>query len=79
MLKLIYLAFIPVITMRLWAEERRSGTVELLLTLPFSELELILGKYFSAWMFLRPSSLRRRWCCRCIAHLYVGSPLTSWC
>ncbi|HMY11278.1 MAG TPA: ABC transporter permease subunit [Turneriella sp.] len=52
MLKLIYLAFIPVITMRLWAEERRSGTVELLLTLPFSELELILGKYFSAFIFL---------------------------
>jgi ABC-2 type transport system permease protein len=52
MLKLIYLAFIPVITMRLWAEERRSGTVELLLTLPFNELELILGKYFSAVVFL---------------------------
>jgi ABC-2 type transport system permease protein len=52
MLKLIYLAFIPVITMRLWAEERRSGTVELLLTLPFSELELILGKYLSAFIFL---------------------------
>lgn len=52
MLKLIYLAFIPVITMRLWAEEKRSGTVELLLTLPFSELELILGKYLSAFVFL---------------------------
>ncbi|MBS0617051.1 MAG: ABC transporter permease subunit [Spirochaetes bacterium] len=52
MLKLIYLAFIPVITMRLWAEERRSGTIELLLTLPYSELELILGKYFSALCFL---------------------------
>ncbi|MBV6492703.1 MAG: hypothetical protein LDLANPLL_00700 [Turneriella sp.] len=52
MLKLVYLAFIPVITMRLWAEERRSGTVELLLTLPFSEIELILGKYFSAFLFL---------------------------
>lgn len=52
MVKLIYLAFIPVITMRLWAEERRSGTVELLLTLPFNEMELILGKYFSALVFL---------------------------
>jgi len=52
MLKLIYLAFIPVITMRLWAEERRSGTVELLLTLPYSEIELILGKYLSALVFL---------------------------
>jgi len=52
MLKLIYLAFIPVITMRLWAEERRSGTIELLLTLPYSEFELILGKYFSALCFL---------------------------
>ena len=42
----------PGLTMRAFAEERRSGTVELLLTLPFSELELILGKYFSALVFL---------------------------
>ena len=52
MIRLVYLVFIPVTTMRLWAEERRSGTVELILTLPFSDLELILGKYFSAVAFL---------------------------
>ena len=72
MLKLIYLAFIPVITMRLWAEERRSGTVELLLTLPFSELELILGKYFSALVFLG-IALATTLVLPLIA-LYVGSP-----
>lgn len=72
MLKLIYLAFIPVITMRLWAEERRSGTVELLLTLPFSELELILGKYFSALIFLG-IALATTLVIPIIA-LYVGSP-----
>lgn len=51
-LKVIYIIFLPVITMRLWAEDHRSGTVELLLTLPMSELDLILGKYLSALSFL---------------------------
>jgi ABC-2 type transport system permease protein len=38
--------------MRLWAEERRLGTVELVLTLPVSLLEVILGKFLAAWVFL---------------------------
>ena len=40
---------IPVITMRLVAEEKRSGTLELLITLPVKDAEVILGKFFGAW------------------------------
>jgi len=37
--------------MRLWAEERRSGTIELLMTLPITPTEAVLGKFFAAWAF----------------------------
>jgi ABC-2 type transport system permease protein len=42
-----YIIVIPVITMKSWAEERKTGTVELLLTMPFTEWDLALGKFFS--------------------------------
>ncbi|WP_018477391.1 gliding motility-associated ABC transporter permease subunit GldF [Pontibacter roseus] len=44
----LFLFLIPAITMRTFAEEKREGTIELLLTKPISDLQLILGKYFAA-------------------------------
>jgi ABC-2 type transport system permease protein len=45
---LVYIMVIPAITMKSWAEERRTGTMELLLTMPFSEWNLVLGKFIAA-------------------------------
>ena len=47
----VYMLLIPAITMRMWAEERRSGTIELLMTLPLSLTQLVLGKYLAAVVF----------------------------
>ena len=47
----LYLALIPAISMRLWAEERNSGTIELLMTLPISTTEAVVGKFVAAWAF----------------------------
>lgn len=43
---------VPAIAMRLWAEERKSGTIELLMTLPIAPWQAILGKYLAAWAFI---------------------------
>jgi ABC-2 type transport system permease protein len=48
----IYLLLVPAASMRLWAEERRSGTIELLFTLPITTTQAILGKFLAAWLFL---------------------------
>ena len=45
----VFLFFIPAITMRSFSEEKKQGTIELLLTKPVSDIELVLGKFFSAW------------------------------
>jgi ABC-2 type transport system permease protein len=47
----LYLFLIPAISMRLWAEERKTGTVELLFTLPVSMAQTVLGKFLAAWAF----------------------------
>jgi ABC-2 type transport system permease protein len=48
----LYLFLVPAIAMRLWAEERRSGTIELLLTLPLTTGQAVLGKFLAAWLFI---------------------------
>lgn len=45
------LFLVPAVSMRLWAEERRTGTIELLTTLPFTIGDLVLGKFLAAWAF----------------------------
>lgn len=47
----LFLLLAPAIAMRLWAEERKSGTIELLMTLPVSTTEAVVGKYLAAWLF----------------------------
>jgi ABC-2 type transport system permease protein len=47
----LYLFLVPPLSMRLWAEERRSGSIELLMTLPLEIWHTVLGKYLAAWTF----------------------------
>jgi len=48
----LYLFLVPAIGMRLWAEERRTGTIEFLTTLPVTTTEAVVGKYLAAWLFI---------------------------
>lgn len=48
----LYLFLIPAVSMRLWAEERKTGTVELLLTLPTPTWTIVFGKFIAAWAFI---------------------------
>ena len=47
----LYLFLVPAISMRLWAEERKSGSIELLMTLPITAWQAVLGKFLAAWAF----------------------------
>lgn len=48
----LYLFLVPAIAMRTWAEERKSGSIELLMTLPVKTGEIVLGKFLAAWFVL---------------------------
>lgn len=48
----LYLILVPAITMRMWAEETKGGTLELLLTLPLTLWQAMLGKFLAAWLFI---------------------------
>lgn len=47
----LYLFLVPALAMRMWAEERKSGTIELLMTLPITLFESVVGKFLAAWVF----------------------------
>ena len=47
----LFMILMPAIGMRLWAEERRAGTIELLMTLPVATWELVIGKFLAGWAF----------------------------
>ncbi|GAX61817.1 cytochrome c-type biogenesis protein CcmB [Candidatus Scalindua japonica] len=49
---LLFVFLVPAVSMRLWSDERRIGSIELLLTLPITVIEAVLGKFFAAWLFL---------------------------
>lgn len=48
----LFLLLVPAVGMRLWSDERRLGTIELLLTLPVASWQAILGKFLASWLFL---------------------------
>lgn len=48
----LYLVLVPALAMRLWAEERRSGTLELLMTLPIRSWQAVLAKFLAAWIYI---------------------------
>jgi len=48
---ILYIVLVPAIAMRLWSEERKQGTIELLMTLPVTLTQLVLSKFVAAWVF----------------------------
>lgn len=48
---ILFLPLVPALSMRLWAEERRSGTIEFLMTLPITTTQAVVGKFLAAWLF----------------------------
>lgn len=54
-LPIVFLFFVPAVTMRLWAEEKKAGTIEILFTLPLEITEVVAGKFCAAYAFLTTS------------------------
>ncbi|WP_223788894.1 ABC transporter permease subunit [Marinicella meishanensis] len=48
----LYLFLVPAVAMRLWSEERNSGNIELLMTLPVKKMDWVIGKFLAAWLFI---------------------------
>ena len=71
----IFLFLVPAVGMRLWAEERRTGTIELILTLPVSLTQVILGKFLAAWLFIGIALLLTF--PTFLTALYLGNPDTG--
>lgn len=52
LLPFTFILLVPAVTMRVWAEEKKSGTIEILKTLPLTEFQLVLGKFLACWTFV---------------------------
>lgn len=52
LLPVTFILMVPAVSMRIWAEERKNGTLELLATLPFRDTDLVFAKFFAAWTFV---------------------------
>jgi ABC-2 type transport system permease protein len=68
----LYLFLIPAVAMRLWSEERRLGTIELVFTLPISVADAVLGKFLAAWAFIGVALLLTF--PMALTVLYLGNP-----
>jgi ABC-2 type transport system permease protein len=73
----LYLFLVPAVSMRLWAEERKTGSIELLLTQPVTLWQAVLGKFFAAWLFVGIALALTfpSW----ITINYLGNPTTAPC
>lgn len=52
LLPFTFILLVPAVTMRIWAEEKKSGTIEILKTLPLTEFQLVVGKFLASWTFV---------------------------
>ena len=68
----LYMLLVPAIGMRLWAEERKQGTLELLFTMPITVNEAVIGKFLAGWLFLGLALLLT--CPMPFTLYYLGSP-----
>lgn len=52
LLPFTFILLVPAVTMKVWAEERKTGTIEILKTLPYTEFQLVFAKYLASWTFV---------------------------